>query len=274
VPQLELYPVPLYNPLHPNHWEYDNLPLQSLIDRDEAINGELENNSSILRDAIGTQGTLANRLNQSINEDGSLKATAIDEALHNIAEHEDGSKELTSDEIDDIEVLGYVVSNPVPYVRMLEAERDKLALIASEATNLSIEVETPSNVVLFEDGVVTFAPSDSVTWQISSGKIKANLGFPLEAAHRHYYDMEPVTSDYIEFTVNSISTAFIEGSLRVYINGVRLSSEVDIYVPGNLVSDSWVLISFTPSPEDGSFTLSTEITEDDIIRIDFDVALT
>lgn len=270
---LNQFPVPLYDPLHPYHWEYDNLPLQTLIRRDEIINDEIERASQILRDTAGNQGTLANRLNQSIAEDGSLKSSAIDSALHNIAEHVDGSKELTADEIDDLASLGYIVSNPVPFVRMTEAERDKLSLIASEATNLSIEVETPSTTVLFEDGTATLTGSSSVTWSVDSGKIQAILSFPLDAAHRHYYGLAPVTDDYENYKVTSVSTPYIEDSLRVYINGVRINSDTEIYVPGNLVDNVWTLNKFTPDATGGTFVLSNAITEDDDIRVDFDILL-
>lgn len=273
--ELEKYPVPLYDPNHPYFWTYDNLPLETLKIRDEVINGEVENIAATIRDANGTQGTVANRLNQSINPDGSLKDEAIDEALHSIAEHLDASKELTTEELETIESLGYVVSNPVAYVRMLEVERAKLSLIADEATNMTIQVETPSNTVLFEQGPISFAFSDSVTWEVSSGNVvKANLSFPIEAAHRHYYDLEPVTTDYQTYKVTSVSTPYIEGTLRVFINGVRLSEGADIYIPGNLISDSWTLNSFTADPTAGTFELGEAITEEDIIRIDFDIALT
>lgn len=273
MPELEKYPVPLYNPLHPYHWEYDNLPLEALKLRDEVINGQVDINSGILMDAAGNQGTVANRLNQSMNEDGSLMDTAIDEALHNIAEHEDGSKTLTTEELDDLNELGYVVSNPVPFVRMLNAERAKLALIADEATNMTIQVETPSNIVLYEEGPLTLAESESISWSVSGNEIKANMNFPAEAAHRHYYDLEPVTEDYLTFQVTSVSTPYLEDSLRVYINGVRLSSSGEVYVPGADISDTWTLNSFTPDHEAGTFELSAAITAADIIRIDFDIAL-
>lgn len=274
MPELEKYPVPLYNPLHPYHWEYDNLPLEALKLRDEVINGQVDYNSGILMDAAGNQGTLANRLNQSMNENGSLKDDAIDEALHNIAEHTDGSKNLTSDELDDLEALGYVVSNPVPFVRMLNAERAKLALIADEAKNMTIQVETPSNIVLYEEGPITLRQSDTISWSVTGNEVKANLGFPTEAAHRHYYDLEPVTDDYQSFKVTSVSTPYMEDSLRVYINGVRISSSAQVYVPGSDISDAWTLNSFTPDHEAGTFDLSVAINASDIIRIDFDIALT
>lgn len=272
---LEKFPVPLYNPLHPYHWEYDNLPLKVLMDRDEAINNQLEYVSGIVRDANGTQGTLSNRLDQSIDADGSLKDAAVDDVDHNVANHRDGSRTLDSDEIESIESLGYTVTNPVPFVRMLEAERDKLALIASEATNMTVHVETPSNVVMFTQGPIVLVSSLTATWEVAAeNEVKLNLAFPVEAAHRHYFDLEPVTSDYQNYEVTSVATPFMEDSLRVYINGIRLSASAEIYVPGALVTDTWTLNSYTPDHEAGTFELENAVTEDDIVRIDFDVALT
>jgi hypothetical protein len=257
MPELEKHAPALHDPLHPYHWEYDNLPLQSLIERDRVINDAVDINSAILRGTAGTQGTLANRLNQSINQDGSLKATAMDESLHNIGHHTDGNG-----------------PDAVSYVRMKEAERDKLALIADEATNVTISVETPSNIIVLDDGPVVLKPSSTVEWQVTEGnEIQANLGFPVESAHRHYYDLEPITSDYTNYIVTSVATPYVEDSLRVFINGVRLSSEVEVYVPGNLPTDTWTLIKYTPDHTAGSFVLSNTITIDDIIRIDFDISL-
>jgi hypothetical protein len=273
MPQLDLLPVPLYNPLHPYHWEYDNLPLQNLALRDEIINGQVDYNTGILNAAAGTQGTLSNRLAQSIDVDGNLKLSAVDEVMHNIAAHVDGTATLSPTEISDLATLGYVVSNPVPYVRMLEAERDKLSLVADEATKMTIQVETPSSTVLYIQGPITFKHSSTVSWSVSGNDIQANLGFPVEAAHRHYYDMEPVTTDNQNFQTTSVSTPFMAGTLRVYINGVRISESANVYVPASVISSPWTLNSFTGDETTGTFVLDNAISSDDIIRIDFDIAL-
>lgn len=258
MPELEKHLPVLHDPLHPYHWEYDNLPLQSLIERDRVINDAVDINSAILRGTAGTQGTLANRLNQSLDQDGSLLSEAVDDSLHNIGYHEDGQ--------------GPDLEN---YVRMKLDERNKLALIADEASSLTISVETPSVIVPFENEPVVLEPSSSVTWEVTGGnKIKAILGFPIESAHRHYYDLEPITSDFINYTVTPTSTPYIEDTLRVFINGIRLSSETEVYVPSSNPTDPWTLIKHTPDHDAGSFVLSSAITSDDVIRVDFDIALT
>jgi hypothetical protein len=65
----------------------------------------------------------------------------------------------------------------------------------------------------------------------------------------------------------------MEGSLRVYINGSRLTENSEIYVSGYTPSSDNISISFTSDYENGTFFLTNAITDDDIIRIDFDIAL-
>jgi hypothetical protein len=283
VPDLTKIPVPQYQANQPYHWEYDNLPLKALEDRDTVINNAVDNQSQILNDAAGTQGNLSNRLNQSIDENGNLKPAAVDESLHNIANHSDGSKEVSSAELDFyITTLGYSTAvNPVPFVRMLEAERGKLALVAEEATSLALEFCTdvsctPSNIILFDNQTVQLRSSSYITWEFQNPNIiKTVLAISVEFAHRHYYDIEPITQDNINYDVSSVSTRYVEGSLRVYLNGVRLSSETVVYYPpiSNPSVNVWSSNQFTPDHEAGSFTLLNAITEYDVIRIDYDVSV-
>lgn len=293
MPDLTKLPVPQHQANQPYHWTYDNLPLKTLADRDEVINNAVDQQSQILNDAAGTQGNIANRLDQSIDDDGNIKSSAVDEALHNIAEHSDGSKTVDSTELDYInDTLGYSsVTNPVPYVRMLESERDKLSLIPGDATSVSIEfctdsVCTPSNIVLFDQGKIQFQPSSFITWEVGVGPntVKPILNTSLQFAHRHYYDIEPTLVDEVtkEYDASGSSVEYIEGSLRVYINGTRLSSEYEVFYPKYPSNVSWTSSSsmlkggsnkYTPDHTNGTFTLMNAITEDDIIRVDFDVAL-
>ena len=254
MPRIELIDVPLFGPDDPYHFHFDNLPLKNLIRRQNLINLSLDNVIGQTRDAIGTQGTIANRLNQSINPDGSLKVDAVDEVLHSIEAHTD-----TED-----------------FVRMTKSESDKLALISDEATDVSLEVQTDTEgdeITSFDSGIVRFIPSSSITWEIDSpNKVKAHLAFPLESAHVHYYDQTPVPTE-VEtvFAVNNLELpVYTEGSLRVYVNGVRLSSSSSVYAPGALVTDPWTLLTYTTDAENGLFTLSAAPSEDDVIRIDYD----
>lgn len=256
MPRIELIPEVYYQPQDPYHWEVDNLPLKNIIRRQNLINLSVDNILEQIRDAIGTQGSISNRFNQSLNADGSLKSTAIDAALHSIEDHAD-----TDD-----------------YVRMTRAQSEKLDLIAGEATNLAIQVDTDgSSSVLFDAGVVEIHASDSVTPIITAPNILTfELAFPVAAAHQHYYGSTPVHEDlmdpdYINYKVDSVPSAFVEDSLRVFINGMRIFSDVEVYVPGPLADDPWTLLSFTPDHDNGLFVLSSAISEDDVIKIDYDI---
>lgn len=267
MPNIESIPEVYYQPLQPYQYEYDNLPLANILFRQGIINSSLDLNNQRTNEAAGSAGTIGNRLDQSLTDSGALKASAIDNAVHNIAYHEDGWR--------------LVDGEPVDYVRMLDEERDKLALIADEATSLALRFETvgPSETpVIFDEGILPFADSATVTWRLDSGAIKADTTFPSSALHQHIYDVEPVPTtpespDYLNYKTTTVSTAFVDGSLRVFINGMRLTESDSIYVPGSLPSDDYTLNSFTPNPTAGTFVLSSAITADDVIRIDFDIAL-
>ena len=258
MPRIELIDPVFFAPNDPIHWEIDNLPLKNIITRQELINFALDNALEQMRDAIGTQGSFANRLNQSINADGSLKATAIDDALHSVEEH------LDTDD----------------FVRMSKPQSDKLDLVASEATDLVLHVSADgSNFVQFESGIVKFVPSDTVTPSIDApNTIKFNMTFPASAAHRHFYGLTPVhvapvDPDFINYKVNSTSSPYIDETLRVHVNGVRVFEDDDVYVPGPLVDDPWTLLSFTSDSINGTFLLSAAVSEDDIVKVDFDITL-
>lgn len=257
MPRIELIPEVLYGPNDPIYWEIDNLPLKSIITRQNLINLSLDNVLEQMRNAIGTQGSLSNRLNQSIDADGNLKTSAVDSTMHSIEAHED-----TDD-----------------YVRMTKVQSDKLETIADNAKDFSVSIYTDDvTSVDFEEGVLKIKASSSVTPIFESPDVlKFDLAFPEAAAHQHYYGLTPVHSDsldpdYINFKVNSIASEFVENTLRVTINGVRIYSDVEIYVPGALVNDPWTLMSFTPDHSNGTFELSSAISEEDIIRIDFDIS--
>lgn len=259
MPRIELIPEVLYAPLDPIHWEIDNLPLKAILRRQNLINLALDNVIQQMRDAIGTQGSVANRLNQSINPDGSLKTSAIDEAVHSIEEHED-----TDD-----------------YVRMTRAESDKLEGIADNATNISVEIYTGDTTFIeFDEGILRIKPSSTVTPVFEAPNVlKFNMAFPEEAAHQHYYNVTPVDANIVEpdfknyKVLNADQPSFIEGTLRVFVNGVRIYEDAEVYVPAAMVDEAWTLLSFTPNAEAGTFELSAAVSEDDVIRIDFDISL-
>jgi len=105
------------------------------------------------------------------------------------------------------------------------------------------------------------------------------MNFPPSIAHRHIYDVAPVhdnltSPDYQTYKVNSIASPYIEDSLRVYINGFRVSTTEEVYVPGPTgPTSTWYLTTFTPDHENGKFVLNRAIDPDDVIYVDFDLAV-
>lgn len=248
MPNIDLITVPKYQSYQPYHYEYDNLPLESLMQIVSLINGAVDNITNVVSQAAGSAGDLNNRLNQSLKQNGDLKASAVDLAMHSIEGHID-----TDD-----------------YVRMTSAERAKLNSVTNNAVNINIKVaslEFPS-----ESTTLEISDSDSISWRWNDNKIYADTTFPTTAVHQHNYNLVPITINYQNYQVTSLSTPYIEGSLRVYINGTRLNPAQEIYVPGLTPNDAWTLISYTEDASNGLFVLSTTITSSDFISIDFDVA--
>jgi hypothetical protein len=149
-----------------------------------------------------------------------------------------------------------------------------------------IDVNTPSLVYPIEFGVegmpkLTLTESDTIEWNFTSpDQITADLKISTAFAHRHYYDLVPVnpSSDYQNYEVNNISSPYMEGSLRVFINGTRIpelnppSATEEVYVP-NSSHSAYTLNSFTSDFANGTFALTTAITSSDVIRVDFDILL-
>jgi hypothetical protein len=261
MPEIDLIQVPLYSPLFPYFWTYDNLPLQAIIERENLINDAVDINSDILRQAAGTQGTLATRLNRSIDQDGNLIPTAIDYALHNIGAHTDGP------------YLG------TEYVRMELTERNKLEFIAREATNMRLEFETISVTNIFDEGPVIFENSESVTWELLDfNRVQAHITVPFTAIFQPNYDITPAyqnpfSPDYQSYQTTSLPTLFIDGSLRLFVNGVRLTETAVVPVPRVDPSLPLLLLSYSSDSSTGLFVLTSAIAASDVIRIDFDTQL-
>lgn len=259
MPRIQLIDVPLHDPLDPYHFRFDNLPLEAMVVRQGLINDAVDINNQIMTQSIGTQGTLANRLAQSIGNDGSLKTVAIDDALHSIESHTDNTS----------------------FVRMTKSERDKLALIDDESNELTLRIELNSAIssddIAFVSGEVIIEDTSTVTWEVGApNKLRANLGFPIAAAHQHFYDLKPVhqntvTPNFKNYKTTTLNTVFMSGSLRIHVNGIRISEFEDIFVP-DAITDTQSLLKFTPNAAAGTLVLSRAITDDDAIRIDFDTS--
>ena len=267
-----LEPV-FYEGNQPYHELYDNLPIVNINTNLQAVNNALDELTAILNNASGTTGNISVRLEKSLNGDGSLITEAVDNTLHNIGAHTDGV-------FDDGD-------GPVEYVRMTKAERDKLTLIEDEANLLAIQFDTISNIVFFENGVIEIAPSETVSWTVQeneegdSNVLQAHLAFPPEAAHRHYYDLRPafanpVTPDYKHYLTTSLSTPFVEGSLRVHVNGMRIPELTPgVWVPPATGPDgTWRQLYFVSNADSGSFVFNIRLNTADVVRIDFDISFT
>lgn len=278
MPDLGALPVPRYQSDQPYHYEYDNVPLKTLEDRDNLINAAVDRHEVIFEDCAGTQGTLANRLNQFVDANGDLKPAAVDESLHSVAEHVDSSKTVLSGELSAYQLLGFPsLTNPVSFVRMLEVERLKLANSADNATNLVIDVDvfpasiiptlipsvTPSyTTVTFGDiggsmPTLRLTESDSILWTYESpNKVRAELKISTAFAHRHFYNLTPILVSGTTYKVTTVSTPYIADSLRIHVNGLRLTTA-----------------DYTEQPTLGRFTLTTALIIGDVMRIDFDQSL-
>ena len=258
MPDIDKIPEVLHKATDPYHFHYDNIPLENILQRQAVMNSQIDNNSQVLRESSGTEGNVGNRLKKSLEDNGDLKSAAIDNAEHNIGAHTDGT------------YLGE------SYVRMLESERTKLGFISDEATALKIQFNTVSTTPLFTDETLEFENSDTVTWNITAGnKVSADLAFPSTSIHQHFYDRTPADAvpsspDLKNYKTTTVATAFISGTLRVYVNGIRLTESIGIWVPpASGPSGTWILTYFVGSPTAGTFTLNRSLAPADIIRIDF-----
>lgn len=267
MPQINSIPEVLYQPNQPYHYLYDNLPLRNILTRIGLVNIQVDINSDVLRGASGSAGSLDNRLAVSLEQDGNLKASAVDDANHNIAFHSDG--------FDD---------NGIEYVRMKKEERSKLGLIAEGANKFSIEIEdihpTIGEFVTipYEDTeVLRLRNSTTIFFDFTAPNIlRAHSVFPPDMAHRHHYDLTPAYDipsgpSYKLFKTTALSTPYEPGSLRVYVNGIKLTNAPVKVLNYSSASVSWVEnYILSQDPENGEFELNRSLTINDVIRIDFD----
>ena len=213
-----------------------------------------------------------------VDENGDLKPAAVDQSMHSIAEHADSSKTVLSGELLAYQLLGFPsLTNPVSFVRMLEVERLKLANSADGTTNLVIDVDvlpasviptlipsvTPSyTTVTFGDvggsmPSLRLTESDSILWTYESpNKVRAELKVSTAFAHRHFYNLTPILVSGTTYKVTTVSTAYVPDSLRIFVNGLRLTTA-----------------DYTEQPSLGRFTLTTALLIGDVMRIDFDQSL-
>jgi hypothetical protein len=280
MPDISSLGIPRYKGSDPYYYAFDNKPLDVIEQILNLINSQVDINTQSILDAGGSY-TLSQRLNISIYDNGSLKPSSIDTAFHNIGHHSDGSYTVSSSELTAYQSNYPSITNPVPFVRMLKAERDKLSSISSDANSLNVSIldNNTSTTVVFNDGNLPIKPSSTIIWKVAgtypNQEVTAEVTSSLSSAHEHYDNTLPtsasLTPDFMTYLVNG--PAFIAGSLKVYINGVRLFPyPYSVYVPSSDPSLPWLLNSFTENGNTG-FVLTNKITQDDIIVVDFTVAL-
>lgn len=283
MPNLDNLGVPRYDADHPYHYTFDNAPLEVLEQRDVLINDQVDAQGLILEESAGTQGTLPRRLDEFANADGTLKASAIDDAEHSIAAHTDGGG----------------------YFRMTEAQKDLLDTVASGATDITFSIETDSGPVLIDSGQITLAASADLKWIVDSGPIVSAEIINYPRAHIHFYEIVPEQDpddsklylipfdDLLDISdpLDGTLTTFREGSLAVYVNGVRLNQTTSVYYPSlspvtlsptdddysipaaTVIAKDWKLNKFTVNPSLDSFTLDEDLSEGDVVFVDFECDL-
>jgi len=262
MPNIDSIPEVLYEPNQPYHYYYDNLPLRNILTRIGLVNIQVDTTADLVRGAAGTAGSIDARLNASLEGDGSLKPAAVDGTVHGIGHHTDGDG-----------------PDGVAYVRMKEEERAKLFHVQSEANRLVVEVEdtypTVGDTVTLSDGVVRLRGSSSIFLDFQAPDVvRFHSAFPPDTAHRHHYGLSPAHSipsapNYKNFLVTSLGTPYMEGTLRVYVNGTRLYSD-PVPVPNSDASEFVPTSVASESPADGTFSLNRVLSEDDVVKVDFD----
>jgi hypothetical protein len=160
---------------------------------------------------------------------------------------------------------------------MTLSEREKLALIANEAKNVTLQVDLISEVVFFDNGPIIFENSSTISFTVNQpNRISADVTVGLQNAHRHFYQITPLsknlTNDYINF-ITGLNVPYTQGSLRVYVNGTRLFSDISIYYAPPVPTRIWLENKFTETVDGLGFYFDNQIKADDIIRIDFDLPL-
>jgi hypothetical protein len=260
MPNINTLAEVLAQPEWPYHYHYDNLPLRQILLRQDMINSAVDANTLILESAKGTAADLTARLNMTQFSDGSLRPDVI--PVHSI--------DLVLD------TGATSVDTSQPYVKMMSIERAKLATISSNATALQISfVSNPLDPVdvIFRDQLVKFDNSATISWRLSSDSTHTNnvmyadLRTPTPTVP--YFNVVPATLDYKNY---SIGQPIVSNSLRVHVNGIRLS-DVPLPVPhitiSSCTSSCWTTLSYVSVDTAGTFQLNTPISAAYVIRIDY-----
>ena len=247
-----------YSPTDPYFVSVDNAPLAALFYKIQVVNTQTDANANELINARNGYPNLAGYLATF-----ALNATNVNNTLHNIGYHADG-----------------VGPDSISYVRMTYDERTKLSAIDPDSI-IQIHVTTISTStfqdVTFDNGTIYLEPSDTVQWtvdgDVGNQQLRAEMHFPPELAQIHIYECTPAphTPSAPDWQTYSVPRAFIDSSLRIYVNGIRIT-EGGVYVPQSGGTGTWKFLSYTYDLEALTFTLSQPITSSDVVMIDFDIS--
>ena len=293
MPYLDSFQQVKYDPSWPYHYLYDNIPIQNLLTIQQIINDAVDWNTYLLESAVGTAGTLDARLSTSLDSNGNLIPSAVDTALGDSTVIADIQTQI--DNIEDESTPGATA----------------LWITVAPGTPPVIQATFPPDATT--PGYLQIQDSATITWKVVPGNptdaapeyigysgysgyggyvyptgLQAQMALPLQPLMiKHYYGVEPVklvdNSTGSLFQVTSIATEYISGTLRVYVNGIRIFSDIGVYVPSNYGGmsgysgandDIWFLTSFTEASTT-TFQLNRRINPNiDSIRVDFDFDLT
>ena len=277
MPDIQSIPEVLYQADQPYHVHYDNLPLRNILDRIGLVNIQVDINTDILRGASGSAGSLNARLDNSLDAAGNIKTDAVDDANHSMASHMDGDG----------------------FVRMTDSERAKLQGVLSEANKLEIEIEDyepgSNNFVTIppsgSNGVLKFRRSSTIFMEFQNpDTVRLHSVFPPDAAHRHNHNLIPAYDipsgpTFKNYRTTAVNTPFKTGSLRVYVNGLRMTGvpvkvlnylSVPVTIPNSggiavFPAAAWINTNIaSENPAEGTFELNRSLSPSDVIRIDFD----
>lgn len=272
MPDLNQFPVPRFTGNEPYHYLYDNLPLDSLIARDAVINDSVDEINSNLIDSAGTAGSLPDRLNVSLNQDGTLKTSAVDASMHGISNHNDDNMTVSSGELNSYIALGFpALTNPVDFVRMLAAERTKLSTIADNATNSSTTIQTNNNGNQTFATPFTISSSPSIEWEwVGVNNVRAVI--VNNNPHLHFYEVIPTQITSLQYSIPN--PPFLSSTLKVFVNGVRLLENQTVPIPTlNQITSEFSYVTNGISSIDninGLFTLAIPLSTTDLIAVDYD----
>ena len=182
-----------------------NEPIEDLHAMIQIVNAESGSNASILNDAKGDTGSLAARLDVSLNPDGSIKSDAIDNVpIDNI----------------DFEAEGAPTDRVLP----TRADLDKINGVQSEANKFTVQIGNSEifagNVILNPGKTVVMTPR-----RRSDGVIVIDIDTVFAGdrihEHRNYQECKAFAGSGVAMIPNKDDNP-IPGTMRVFLNGMML----------------------------------------------------